>query len=155
MKIDSFKIDAKDNSINAGASFGYVEVSNGLINYEDKEIQTFVLAHEVAHIVTLKQANIFNLEGAIPKGTITNDYKKSEFLADLIAFHFINLQENKTSKALANKLATLETLLGSETFTHPSGKNRIKQLTTYLENCKIENNEKVFKEMFLQIWQLE
>jgi len=150
-----FKIDTKDNSINAGASFGYVEVSQGLINYMDKGLQTFVLAHEVAHIVTLKQANKFNLIGAIPKGSVTNDYKKSEFLADLIAFHLINLYESETSKILVDKLETLEKLLGLETFTHPSGKKRVKQLNSYLQNCKIKSKEEVFKTMFLEIWQLE
>ncbi|MBP8791797.1 MAG: hypothetical protein KBH29_01310, partial [Lutibacter sp.] len=109
-----FKIDTTDITINAGASFGYIEVSQGLINLDKKEIQTFVLAHEVAHIVTIKQAKIFNLEGSIPKGTVTNDYKKAEYLADLIAFHLIHTQQLKVSEILINEFNYLDKLLGSE-----------------------------------------
>lgn len=71
-----FKIDINDNSINAGVSFGYVEVSQRLINNNKKYLQIYVLSHELAHIVTINQASIFDLGNQIPNGTIANPYKK-------------------------------------------------------------------------------
>lgn len=149
-----FKIDTTDLSINAGASFGYVEVSKGLIYLDKKEIQTFVLAHEVAHIVTIKQAEIFNLEGSIPKGTITNDYKKAEYLADLIAFHLIQTKESQVSEIVIKEFNYLEKLLGMETFSHPSGKDRIELFKKYILKSTEKDRDTAFKALFIEVWQM-
>ena len=151
----TFKIDTTDLSINAGASFGYVEVSQGLVNSKKEAIQVFTLAHELAHIITLKQASIFNLEGAIPRGTLTNDYKKAEYLADLIAVHLMKTKLPGKMEVLIKDFNYLENLLGAEIFTHPSGEDRIKSINKYLKNSTAENNEKVFRNNFVEIWHME
>ncbi|SDW73857.1 Peptidase family M48 [Lutibacter oricola] len=150
-----FVVDEKDLTINAGASFGYVEVSKGLINSNKRDVQIFVLAHELAHIVTLKQASLFNLKGSIPKGTETNDYQKSEYLADLIAFHLINTKLTDQNEALILNFNYLESLFGPQSFTHPSGINRIKFLNEYLSMCNGVNNNEIFKLLFIKIWKMD
>ena len=150
-----FKIDKSDLSINAGASFGYVEISQGLINVTKKHIQLFALSHEVAHIVTIPQARLFGLEGSIPKGSITNDYKKAEYLADLIAIHLIKSKLNNEFRLLSTDFPFLQNLLGGSSFTHPSGSDRINEIQTYLENSISTNNDEAFKTSFLRIWKME
>ncbi len=144
-----FKIDAKDSSINAGASFGYVEVSQGLVDCKDEYIQLFTLFHEVGHIVTLNQAKKINLGDEIPKGKTTNDYKKAEYLADLIAIHLISENLPKQKEIMVKNLDKLENLLGySDSFTHPSGKERIKSLQNYLKQQSFESS-------FKSIWNMD
>ncbi|WP_208889650.1 hypothetical protein [Polaribacter sejongensis] len=150
-----FKIDKSDLSINAGASFGYVEISQGLINVTKKHIQLFALSHEVAHIVTIPQARLFGLEGSIPKGSITNDYKKAEYLADLIAIHLIKSKLNNEFCLLSTDFPFLQNLLGGSSFTHPSGSHRMNEIQTYLENSISTNNDEAFKTSFLRIWKME
>lgn len=150
-----FQVDSKDKTINAGASFGYVEVSQGLIEAKNEAIQVFVLSHEVAHIVTLSQARLFDLQGEIPRGATTNDYKKAEYLADLIAVHLIQTQLPKEFESLFVDFDYLQQLLGSTTFTHPSGLDRIKSLKKYLSNSKEETEAVAFKNQFLSVWYRE
>ncbi len=150
-----FKVDKDDLSINAGATFGYVEVSQGLVNLTKEHIQLFALTHEVAHIVTISQSRIFGLEGSIPKGAITNDYKKAEYLADLIAIHLIKTKLNNEFRLLSTDFPFLENLLGGSTFTHPSGSDRMNEIQTYLENSLSTNNDEAFKINFLRIWEME
>ena len=150
-----FKVDKDDLSINAGASFGHVEVSQGLVNVTKEHIQLFALSHEVAHIVTISQARTFGLQGSIPKGIITNDYKKAEYLADLIAIHLIKTELNKAYHLLSADFVFLENLLGGSTFTHPSGKERINEIQTYLKDIILTDNEDAFRTNFIRIWQME
>ena len=150
-----FKVDKDDLSINAGATFGYVEVSQGLVNLTKEHIQLFALTHEVAHIVTISQARLLGLEGSIPKGSITNDYKKAEYLADLIAIHLIKSKLNNEFRLLSTDLPFLQNLLGGSSFTHPSGSDRINEIQTYLENSISTNNDEAFKTSFLRIWKME
>lgn len=150
-----FQVDSKDKTINAGASFGYVEVSQGLIEAKKESIQVFVLAHEVAHIATLSQARLFDLQGEIPRGATTNDYKKAEYLADLIAVHLIQTQLPKEFESLYVDFDYLQQMLGSTTFTHPSGLDRINSLKEYLSNSKKETEAVAFKNQFLSIWNRE
>lgn len=149
-----FKIDSTDNSINAGAAYGYVEVSQGLVNYEKKHIQVFTLAHELGHIVTQAQAKKMNLGIQIPKGKQTNDYKKAEFLADLIAIHLIDLKLPEYKKLIHSSFNKLKLLLGAETFTHPSGKDRIKMMNKYLNQVDKTNKKEIFEKQFKKIWQM-
>ena len=150
-----FIIDSKDNSLNAGASFGYVEVSQGLINYKKEYIQVYVLAHEVAHIVTLNQASLFGLQGAIPSGGVTNDYKKAEFLADLIAIHLINTQLPEQMKLIYSDFDNLKNLLGLGSFTHPSGLKRIDLMNQYLIGAETTTSSDSFETIFKQIWDMD
>ena len=146
-----FKVDKSDTTVNAGAAFGYVEVSQGLVDYEKEDIQLFVLAHELGHIVTLKQAAVFGLANQIPSGANTNDYKKAEYLADLIA---INLLKNKLPddlEELEKDFTVLQNLLGGETFTHPSGLDRISFIKTFLAESSV--NSDAFKKFFTEIWE--
>ena len=149
-----FRIDKIDLSVNAGAAFGYVEISQGLINYEKEHIQIYVLAHEVAHIVTLNQANKFNLGTFIPSGTTTNDYKKSEYLADLIAIHLMNIHLNEQLNLVSNEFTVLGSLLGHKSFTHPSSGERIKAMKEYL-NKNNTDSLNTFKELFKKIWEMQ
>ncbi len=150
-----FKIDAKDNSINAGASFGYVEVSQGLINNEKKFLQIYVLAHEVSHIVTISQASKFEFGNEIQKGEVTNPYKKSEYLADLIAIHLINKNLGAEMNLLTSYFNKLSNLLGSSSFTHPSGIERVALMSDYVTGCKTINPDVMFKQLFNQIWEMD
>lgn len=149
-----FKIDSNDNTVNAGASFWYVEVSQGLINYKKEIVQTFVLAHEVAHIVTINQAIKFGLGYSIPTAEVTNDYRKSEYLADLIAFHLISINHSEQSKLLRNDFVSLKSLLGSETYTHPSGLDRIELMNAYYAESNKYKAIIAFKNVFTQIWDM-
>lgn len=151
----SFKIDSTDIYINAGAAFNYLEVSQGLVNYPKQYIQIYVLAHEVAHIVTLKQAKTFNLSEAIPSGKQTNDFKKSEYLADLIAIYLLQTQLPEQMDALYKNIHVLNTILGGETYTHPSNKDRIKILKTYITESNKSTPSITFKKFFIQIWKME
>lgn len=150
-----FKIDTNDNSINAGASFGYVEVSQGLINYKKEYIQVYVLAHEVAHIVTINQAYLFGLGESIPSGSVTNDYKKAEYLADIIAIHLINTQLPEQMKLIYSDFENLKTLLGAGSFTHPSGTKRINMMNQYLLEAETTSPFNSFETVFRQIWNLD
>jgi hypothetical protein len=150
-----FQVDPQDTSINAGASFGFIEVSQGLVDAKMEAIRVFVLAHEVAHLVTIAQARLFSLEGPILRGTTTNDYKKSEYLADLIALHLIQSKLTKEFEYLLVDFDYLQQLLGSKTFTHPSGVDRILFLKEYLSIVKEKNEATAFRTQFLCIWKME
>lgn len=150
-----FKIDTSDNSINAGASFGYVEVSQGLTNYKKDYIQVYVLAHEVAHIVTIKQADLLGLDGYIPSGSITNDYKKAEYLADLIAIHLLNTKLPDLMKLICSDFEKIQALLGPGSFTHPSGEKRIDIMNQYLIGGEITTSSDSFETVFRQIWNMD
>lgn len=149
-----FQVDIKDSTVNAGASFGYVEVSQGLIDIRKEVIQVYVLAHEVSHIVTIKQARLFGLQGDIPRGNTTNDYKKAEYFADLIAVHLIQTKSPEIFKSLFEDSDYLQQLLGTTTFTHPSGIDRINSIKEYIRNSKDENEAIAFKKQFLSIWNM-
>lgn len=150
-----FKVDKNDLGINAGAAFGYVEVSQGLVNLTKEDIQLFALTHEVAHIVTISQARLFDLQGSIPKGTVTNDYKKAEYLTDLIAIHLIKTKLSKEFNLLTSNFSFLQKLLGAATFTHPSGVDRINYIQSYLEKSISTTNDDAFNNSFLRIWQMD
>ena len=144
------RIDEKDDDLNAGAAMGYIEVSRGLVNLDIEWLQVFVLAHELAHIATLSQAQNFNIQGEIPAGTKTNEYKKAEYLADLIAFHLIKKNRPDDFDLLKSNFNYLRDIFGTGNFTHPSGKERITSLKEYINHPE-ENIEKAFRKRFLSI----
>ncbi|SIQ02246.1 M48 family metalloprotease [Maribacter ulvicola] len=147
-----FQIIEQDLGVNAGAAFGYVEVSRGLVNCTEESIQLFALTHEVAHIATLHQASLFNLEGFLSEGPQLNAYKKAEYLADLIAVHLIKSKAPLFFEDLKSNFHILKLILGSETFTHPSGTDRIKQINKYINLSTTKTNNIAFKELYLNIW---
>ena len=151
---DELHIDEEDHTVNAGAAFGYIEVSRGLVELDDPSIQIFVLAHELAHIATLTQAETFNLRGEIPAGIETNDYKKAEYFADLIAFYLISKNQPEIYDLLKQKLGYLEALLGNGDFTHPSGNRRVESLKTYLKGVNTTDAETAFANRFKTIWNM-
>lgn len=151
---NEFRIDEDDNSINAGAADNYLEVSKGLVSSKKEYVKIFVLAHEISHIVTLNQADTFMLSGSIPSGIVTNDYRKAEYLADLIAIHLINIHEKELSEILQSNFETLKDLLGNKTFTHPGGNERVNLMKKYLTKEKNDNPSNAFKEMFEEIWNM-
>ena len=147
-------VDTKDTSINAGASFGYVEVSQGLINSEKEWIQLFVLSHEVAHIVTISQAIKFELGEEIPAGVDVNPYQQAEYLADLMAVHLMLLHEPAQQIKLENDLVFLKSLFGTASFTHPSGEKRIELMQQYFKLARLSSPIDAFNYLFTQIWEL-
>ncbi|MBL4746416.1 MAG: hypothetical protein JKY08_08605 [Flavobacteriaceae bacterium] len=147
-----FVVDTKDLSINAGASFGYVEVSQGLINSDKEAIQVFVLAHEVAHIATISQAIKFELGEEIPAGAVINPYQKAEFLADLMAVHLLLIHEPAMKIKLEVQLSFLKSLLGTGSFTHPSGNKRIAFIQEYFKLAIITSPDEAFYYLFSQTW---
>ncbi|WP_434037196.1 hypothetical protein [Formosa sp. 4Alg 33] len=148
-----FHVREDEMGIDAGASFGYVEVSMGLINVSEESIQLFALTHEVAHIATLSQARLFNLDGYVSSGPETNEYIKSEYLADLIAIHLIKSQEPVYFESLTKNFQELINILGGGTFTHPSGVNRIKAMQTYITLSNTQTEADAFKTLYLKIWE--
>lgn len=152
---NNFVVDTTDISINAGSTHEYLEVSQGLINDNKEHIQIFVLSHEIAHIVTLNQAKEFKIGNIIPSGKTINDYKKSEYLADLIAIHLINAHLPKQLKLLVQNFDKIEQLLGSSDFMHPSGKERVRMMKKYITDSKKTSSEITFKKMFIYIWNLD
>lgn len=152
---NNFTIDTKDNSINAGATQNFLEVSQGLVNSKKKYLQVYVLAHELSHIVTLNQAEIFGLKGAIPSGKKTNDYKKSEYLADLIAIHLMSTYLPEEMSLLHKDFNVLKVLLGKGDFMHPSGLERVKMMEIYINQSLKAPLPVVFKKRFKSIWQME
>lgn len=147
-------INQEELNIDAGAAAGYLEVSKGLLN-EEETIQLFALAHEVAHMATLPQASLFELSGAIPEGDTTNYYKKAEYLADLIAIHLIHSKLPEKFNSLQSKFTYLKKVLREETFTHPSGEDRIRSMKVYLENSNNSNEKISFKNRFISIWNMK
>ncbi|MDO5981379.1 hypothetical protein [Flavivirga spongiicola] len=150
-----YVIDKNDNTINAGAASGYIEVSQGLVDAPIDTIRIFVMAHELAHMATLAQASLFNLGNEIPNGKLTNIYKKAELLADLIAFYKITVHLPKMARLMKQDFNVLKILFGNETFTHPSGKRRIEQLLIFAEKTKTMSNVDAFKVSFTDIWEME
>ncbi|MFB9052056.1 hypothetical protein ACFFVB_03090 [Formosa undariae] len=148
-----FQIIEDEMGIDAGASFGYVEVSMGLINVSEESIQLFALTHEVAHIATLSQARLFNLDGYVSSGPETNEYRKSEYLADLIAIHLIKSQEPVYFESLTKNFQELMNILGSGSFTHPSGPNRIKAMQNYIALSNAKTETIAFKALYINIWE--
>lgn len=151
---NSFTVDSKDNSINAGASHNFLTVSQGLVSSKKEYIQTYVLAHEIAHIITLNQAELFGLQGAIPSGEKTNDYKKSEYLADLIAIHLIKKHLPKEFNLLQKDFVSLKIMLGNGDFMHPSGSKRVNMMKTYINDSLNKTPSSVFENIFKQIWNM-
>ena len=147
-----FQIIEDEMGVDAGASFGYVEVSMGLINVSEESIQLFALTHEVAHIATLSQARAFNLEGYVSSGPDMNEYIRSEYLADLIAIHLIKSQEPVYFELLTDHFQDLIKILGGGTFTHPSGVNRIKAMQDYITLSDAKTEAMAFKDLYLKIW---
>ncbi len=150
-----FKIYIKDHTINAGAALGYVEVSQGLIDYDKTYIQIFALTHELGHIVTLQQAKIISLGNQIPSGKQNNDYKKAEYLADLIAIHLISEQLPKQCDVLVANFNILQSILEGASYTHPSNVDRIKMMQQYIDKSREKSPLTVFENMFKQIWNME
>lgn len=149
----SIRIDEDDLEVNAGAAHGYVEISRGLINLDNEAIQIFVFSHELAHIATLVQARNFGVQDEIPGGAETNAYKKAEYLADLMAIHLIRKKMPKEFGSLKRDFDQLEGILGSSRFTHPSGKERMQAISTYLEGAQKGQDSSFFRHRFLQIWE--
>ncbi|WP_417800226.1 hypothetical protein [Tenacibaculum sp.] len=152
---NEFRIDKNDVSVNAGAATNYVEVSQGLIEYDKNYIQVFVLTHELGHLVTLKQAEQFHLGTEIPNGAKTNAYKKAEYLADIIAMYLLTTQEVALGNELIANIEVLQSLLGPEIFTHPSAADRVALINEYVEKSAKENAKTAFQEMFRRIWKME
>ena len=150
-----FTIDKKDLGIDGGAAEGYLVVSQGLVNLSKKNIQLFALSHEVGHIVTIKQARLFGLIGDISSGNMTNDYKKAEYFADLIAIHLIKTKLPESFILLAEDFPYLQNLLGTADSMHPSGKDRIASMNTYIQNSKENGDEEAFKNRFIAIWKMD
>ena len=117
----------------------------------NQPIQVFALAHEVAHIVTLTQAEVLGLKGPVSKGRITNEYKKGEYLADLIAIHQIAQGLPNQFKELMSDTEYLEAILDGDRFTHPTGEERINSLNKYLEH---KDYEESFNNRFKEIWDM-
>ncbi|WP_394420228.1 hypothetical protein [Tenacibaculum mesophilum] len=152
---NEFRIDKNDNSINAGAADNYIEVSQGLVDYDKDYIKVYVLSHEIGHIVTLNQAKKFKLGSQIPSGIETNDYKKAEYLADLIAIHLMLTQEKTLGEELKQNLEVVQSLLGPEIFTHPSAVDRVELMNLYIEKSSKEDSSVAFKEIFEKVWNMD
>ena len=150
-----FRIDKEDTTVNAGAAMNYVEVSQGLIEYDKDYIKVFVLAHELGHIVALKQAEQFNLGTEIPNGTKTNAYKKAEYLADIIAVHLITTQEVELGNVLKTNFEVLQNLLGPEIFTHPGAVDRVTLMKDYVEKSMNKKANTIYQEIIEKIWNME
>ncbi|WBX70761.1 M48 family metalloprotease [Tenacibaculum retecalamus] len=152
---NDFRIDKEDNSINAGAADGYIEASQGLVDYDKEYIKVYVLSHEIGHIVTLNQAGKFELGSQIPSGIETNDYKKAEYLADLIAIHLMLTKERVYGEELKQNLEVVQSLLGPEIFTHPSAVDRVEVMNLYIEKSFNEDSNIAFKEIFEKVWNMD
>ncbi|MDO6745104.1 hypothetical protein Q4553_11000 [Tenacibaculum soleae] len=152
---NDFRIDKEDNSINAGAADGYIEVSQGLVEYDKEYIKVYVLSHEIGHIVTLNQAQKFELGSQIPSGIETNDYKKAEYLADLIAIHLMLTKEKTLGEEIKQNLEVVQSLLGPELFTHPSAVDRVELMNLYIEKSFNEDPNIAFEEIFEKIWNMD
>lgn len=152
---NEFRIDKEDTTVNAGAAMNYVEVSQGLIEYDKDYIKVFVLAHELGHIVTLKQAEQLNLGTEIPNGTKINAYKKAEYLADIIAVHLITTQEVELGNDLKTNFEVLQNLLGPEIFTHPGAVDRVTLMKDYVEKSTNKNANTIYREIIEKIWNME
>ncbi|MDO6813670.1 hypothetical protein [Tenacibaculum soleae] len=152
---NDFRIDKEDSSINAGAADGYIEVSQGLVDYDKEYIKVYVLSHEIGHIVTLNQAQKFELGSQIPSGIKTNDYKKAEYLADLIAIHLMLTKEKTLGEELKQNLEVVQSLLGPEIFTHPSAVDRVELMNLYIEKSFNEDPNIAFEEIFEKIWNMD
>lgn len=150
----SFQVDQKDISINAGAAFEHIEVSMGLINLENEPIQIFVLAHEISHLAVLEQAQIFGLQGELPKESQLNNYKKTELISDLIAIHLIKTNHPVVFDLIEADFSVLQEILGPASFTHPSGKERIDSLKKYIRDIENTNEEISFRKRFIDIWEM-
>jgi len=137
----NFQVDQKDLSINAGAAFDYIEVSRGLINLENEPIQIFVLAHEISHLAILEQKQIIGIQSELPEESQINDYKKVEYLSDLIAIHLIKTNYPEVFDLLNTNFSDLQEILGTASFTHPSGKERIDSIKKYVRDSRKGNGE--------------
>lgn len=157
-------IDSKDKSINAGAAFGYIEVSQGLANHHDVFVQAFALTHEASHIATGEQLKKFGIEGGIPEGKNFNSYKKAELLADLMATHLLGANYYD---AMPNFIEYLDedsecfncSVFSKEgDFSHPSAKRRVKYIKEYAAKIlvtEIEDLNDLFEEYFKYILYLD
>lgn len=150
----NFQVDEKDLSINAGAAFDYIEVSRGLINLENEPIQIFVLAHEISHLAILEQKQILGIQSELPKGSQVNDYKKVEYLSDLVAIHLIKTNYPQVFDLLLSNSCDLQEMLGTASFTHPSGKERIDSIKKYVRGTRKGNEEISFRNRFIDIWEM-
>jgi len=151
----NFQVDQKDLSINAGAAFDYIEVSRGLINLENEPIQIFVLAHEISHLAILEQKQILGIQSELPKGSKINDYKKVEYLSDLIAIHLIKTNYPEVFDLLDSNFCYLQEILGTASFTHPSGKERIDSIKKYVKSIRKGNENISFRNRFIHIWEMQ
>ncbi|NQX82605.1 MAG: hypothetical protein HRT66_11520 [Flavobacteriaceae bacterium] len=158
------KVDYNDESINAGASFDYIEVSKGLADHADVFVQAFALTHEASHIITMEQMEIFGIEGGIPEGQNINSYQKAELLADLMATHLLGANYYDVMPSFIERVEeeTVEckgyTIFGKGDFLHPSAEIRIKHIKEYatkISMTEIDDLEALFKEYFIYIVNLD
>ena len=91
----------------------------------------------------------------IPSGIETNDYKKAEYLADLIAIHLMLTQEKTLGEELKQNLEVVQSLLGPEIFTHPSAVDRVELMNLYIEKSSKEDSSVAFKEIFEKVWNMD
>ena len=143
-------LDRKTPGIEGGSYPGNIDITIETLKLEPLFLK-FAIFHEMGHIVTIPQKNLYNL-GPLLNGEKYNDYQKSEFLADLIATHLMSNQDHVN---LINKKNSLEKLLGPGDAMHPSGRERVNVIMNYLASTKNERKtikEKKFKKLFSDLW---
>lgn len=114
--------------VDGGAFDKTVFVYEGVYSLS-RPLRLWALAHETGHVVTVNEANKIGCGAAIPA---PGEYKKSEYLADLIATHIIFEGNPSLGESVKGLLTTLATELGGADSMHPSGADRTGVIGEYL-----------------------
>jgi hypothetical protein len=119
-----------------------------------RALRLWALAHETGHVVTLNEGAKCGLGAAVPE---PGSYKKSEYLADLIATHVISEYNPGLAESIKGMLAKLATELGAADEMHPSGDDRVAMMEAYLKGRSLHGKDetawtKTFVPLFCQVW---
>lgn len=151
----TFTVDSSDLTINAGAAFGHLEISLGLVECTDDTIQMFAIAHELGHIVTLEQAERLNLGQEVPRGKTFNSYQKGELIADLMSVYSMSVRSRDYIGAIQRREPFFHELFADGDFAHPNSKIRLGNMFKYYELLKTMEPKAAMEKLFTEIWTME
>ena len=146
------KLNKNDPNIDGGAIVGQIDITIPAIQLEET-LRTFILYHEMGHVITVFQAQNLLLGNVVP-GDRLKLFKKSEFLADLIAVHLMD--EGDRDRLVTTLRRNLQAILGPGDNMHPPGKDRVQRIVNYSNAIHgVVNDaqkEARFEQSFREMW---
>jgi hypothetical protein len=117
-----------------GAIVGMVYIYEGVLNASEAVVK-FAIAHEMSHVVQVRVGQQFGLALPDHEQEATRAFR-SEYMADLIAFHTLSCHFHGDALLVSAEFAGLKAVLGAGDTMHPSGDERVGRLQEYQLGAK-------------------